>query len=50
MRYYHHYGIPITEKREDETLIEVGGFKFYSTHNYLKDGGCEAYIEHSLMV
>lgn len=31
MRKYHHYGIPTTEKREDETLVEVGGFKFYST-------------------
>lgn len=31
MRRYHHYGIPTDEKREDETLVEVGGFKFYST-------------------
>lgn len=31
MRKYHHYGIPITEKRPDETLVEVGGFRFYST-------------------
>lgn len=31
MRKYHHYGIPTKEKRSDETLVEVGGFKFYST-------------------
>jgi len=31
MRKYHHYGIPTTEKRNDETLVEVQGFKFYST-------------------
>ncbi len=31
MRRYHHYGIPTTEKRDDESLVEVGGFKFYST-------------------
>lgn len=31
MRRYHHYGIPTTEKREDESFVEVGGFKFYST-------------------
>jgi hypothetical protein len=31
MRRYHHYGIPTDEKREDETLVEVGGFRFYST-------------------
>lgn len=31
MRQYHHYGIPTNVKREDETLVEVGGFKFYST-------------------
>jgi hypothetical protein len=31
MRKYHHYGIPTTEKRQDESLVEVGGFKFYST-------------------
>lgn len=31
MRKYHHYGIPTQEKRKDETLVEVGGFKFYST-------------------
>ena len=31
LRRYHHYGIPTLEKRADETLVEVGGFKFYST-------------------
>ena len=31
MRRYHHYGIPTTEKRSDESLVEVEGFKFYST-------------------
>jgi hypothetical protein len=31
MRKYHHYGIPTQEKRKDESLIEVAGFKFYST-------------------
>lgn len=31
MRKYHHYGIPTTEKRVDETLVEIEGFKFYST-------------------
>jgi hypothetical protein len=31
MRRYHHYGIPTTEKRADESFVEVGGFKFYST-------------------
>lgn len=31
MRRYHHYGIPTTEKRDDESLVEVRGFKFYST-------------------
>ncbi|HEX4838980.1 MAG TPA: hypothetical protein VFU89_00880 [Rhabdochlamydiaceae bacterium] len=31
MRKYHHYGIPTTEKRPDESLVEVDGFKFYST-------------------
>lgn len=31
MRTYHHYGIPTEESREDESLVEVGGFKFYST-------------------
>lgn len=31
MRKYHHYGIPTTEKRSDETLVETQGFKFYST-------------------
>lgn len=31
MRKYHHYGIPTKEKRKDETRVEVGGFKFYST-------------------
>lgn len=31
MRRYHHYGIPTEEKRGDESLVEVGGFRFYST-------------------
>lgn len=31
MRRYHHYGIPTVEKRAGETLVEVGGFRFYST-------------------
>jgi hypothetical protein len=31
MRKYHHYGIPTKEKRADETLVEMGGFRFYST-------------------
>ena len=31
MRKYHHYGIPTKEKRPDETLVEIQGFKFYST-------------------
>ncbi len=31
MRKYHHYGVPTTEKREDESLVDVGGFRFYST-------------------
>lgn len=31
MRKYHHYGIPTEEKRSDESLVEVEGFKFYST-------------------
>ncbi len=31
MRVYHHYGIPTTEKRPDETLTKTDGFKFYST-------------------
>lgn len=31
MRKYHHYGIPTKEKRPDESLVEVEGFKFYST-------------------
>ena len=31
MRKYHHYGIPTVEKRQDESLVEVGGFRFYST-------------------
>jgi|SRR3989344_3683909 len=46
MRKYHHYGIPTKEKRPDETFVEVGGFKFYSTpfegnqwHRYPKDHG-----------
>lgn len=28
---YHHYGIPTTEKRADESYVEVGGYKLYST-------------------
>ena len=50
MRKYHHYGIPTTEKKPDESLVEVGGFKFYSTpfeanewhiqwHRFPKDHG-----------
>lgn len=31
MRRYHHYGIPTQEKRPDESLVEVGGYTFYST-------------------
>lgn len=31
MRKYHHYGIPTDEKRPDESYVEVGDFKFYST-------------------
>ena len=31
MRKYHHYGIPTKEKRDDETLVVVDTFKFYST-------------------
>ena len=31
MRKYHHYGIPTIEKRPDESLVEVEGFRFYST-------------------
>lgn len=31
MRKYHHYGIPTTEQREDENLVEVGSFRFYAT-------------------
>ncbi len=31
MRKYHHYGIPTSEVREDETLVEIEGYKFYST-------------------
>lgn len=31
MRRYHHYGIPTEEKREDESLVEVGNFKLYTT-------------------
>lgn len=31
MRRYHHYGIPTQEKRPDETYVEVGEYKFYST-------------------
>lgn len=31
MRRYHHYGIPTTEIREDESYVEAGDYKFYST-------------------
>lgn len=31
MRKFHHYGIPTQEKRKDESLVEIGNFKFYST-------------------
>jgi hypothetical protein len=31
MRRYNHYGIPTTEVKENESYVEVGGFKFYST-------------------
>jgi len=31
MRRYNHYGIPTTERKENESYVEVGGFKFYST-------------------
>lgn len=31
MRRYHHYGIPTQDQRKDESLVEVGGYKFYST-------------------
>lgn len=31
MRKYHHYGIPTEEIREDEGLVEVSGYRFYST-------------------
>ncbi|MBS0653538.1 MAG: hypothetical protein JSR39_08475 [Verrucomicrobia bacterium] len=31
MRKFHHYGVPTTQQRDDESLVEVGGFKFYST-------------------
>lgn len=31
MRRYHHYGIPTTEQRPDESLVETQGFRFYST-------------------
>jgi hypothetical protein len=31
MRKYHHYGIPTEQKRDDESLVQVDGFKFYST-------------------
>lgn len=31
MRKFHHYGIPTIKKRADESLVEVGGYRFYST-------------------
>lgn len=31
MRTYRYYGIPTKEERQDETFVEVQGFKFYST-------------------
>ena len=31
MRRYHHYGIPTDEKRSDESYVETGGYKFYTT-------------------
>lgn len=31
MRKYHHYGIPTSEKRPDESYVEAGDYKFYST-------------------
>lgn len=31
MRKFHHYGIPTQEKRVDESFVEIGDFKFYST-------------------
>ena len=31
MRRYHHYGIPTSEVREDEELVQAGGFTFTST-------------------
>lgn len=31
MRRYHHYGIPTKAQRDDESLVEVEGFKFYTT-------------------
>lgn len=31
MHRFHHYGIPTTEKRKDESYIETEHFKFYST-------------------
>ena len=30
-REYHHYGIPTTEKKEGETLVETHEYKFFST-------------------
>ncbi|MDN3507314.1 MAG: hypothetical protein P0S94_00155 [Simkaniaceae bacterium] len=49
-RSYHHYGIPTTEKKEGETLVETHDFKFFSTpfeankwniqwHRFPKDHG-----------
>lgn len=31
MRKYHHYGIPTEEKRPDESYVEGGEYKFYTT-------------------
>lgn len=31
MRKYHHYGVPTLEKRDDESFVEIEGFKFYTT-------------------
>jgi hypothetical protein len=31
MRKYNHYGIPTTEVKENESYVEIGSFKFYST-------------------
>lgn len=31
MRRYHHYGIPTSEKKVDESYVEVQDYKFYAT-------------------